>query len=168
MHEHITGFKRTLALFSSQMRREAFETFTCLSEDRASLPNDDWEIQRTSFLEYLFALENEFKTRFPDSNADYSIVRSPFQSNPEAAILNGKTSIQLIDLQSNGDERKRHQEETNLYKFWCDLDRVRYRELRSFALRTLTYFGSTYTCESSFSAVNAIKQGYEHVYRMKT
>src|SRR5262249_53572554 len=41
--------------------------------------------------------------------------------------------------------------------FWIGLDANRYEALRSYAIRILTCFASTYLCESSFSVMNNIK-----------
>jgi hypothetical protein len=73
-----------------------------------------------------------------------------------ATVLIGNAAVQLINLQSNEDEKRRF-DELSLETFWLKLDATRYRDVRLFALRSLTCFGSTYLCEASFSSMGIIK-----------
>uniref|UniRef100_A0A672YBI2 HAT C-terminal dimerisation domain-containing protein n=1 Tax=Sphaeramia orbicularis TaxID=375764 RepID=A0A672YBI2_9TELE len=95
-------------------------------------------------------------------------VKDPFCVNVEADfVLKGKElvpsldegllQLELIDIQSSDDLRQSLQQ-AGFEKFWTHVvSREKFPHSRGLVLFLLTMFGSTYTCESSFSHMNAIK-----------
>jgi zinc finger BED domain-containing protein 5/7/8/9 len=65
--------------------------------------------------------------------------------------------MQLIDLKTRAEEKRRFADGADLCDFWLNVEKERYRELRLLATRALTAFGSTYLCETSFSSMSLIK-----------
>ena len=71
----------------------------------------------------------------------------------EACLL----ELELIDIQSSADLRQSLQL-AGSEKFWnCEVSHQKFPYSRSLSVFVLTMFGSTYTCESAFSHMNAIK-----------
>lgn len=65
--------------------------------------------------------------------------------------------LELTDIQSSEDLRQSLQL-AGFEKFWThEVSQEKFPQSRGLALFLLTMFGSTYTCESSFSHMNAIK-----------
>jgi hypothetical protein len=70
--------------------------------------------------------------------------------------------MELIDLQANVALRE-HFQLTDHDTFWLQAENrpvIVSHGLTKVALHTLSMFGSTYSCESSFSAMNIIKNKY--------
>ncbi len=64
--------------------------------------------------------------------------------------------LELIELQCN-DELRGQQQQLSLVNFYRQLDKERFSEMRTFAKRMLSLFGSTYLCEQTFSVMNLNK-----------
>ncbi len=75
------------------------------------------------------------------------------------SIDEGKFTLELVDMQSsvtmaqelciNGPTM-----------FWTDVNVHQFPNIKKVAIVMLSMFGSTYTCESSFSHMNSIKSNY--------
>ena len=67
--------------------------------------------------------------------------------------------MELVDVQSSF-ALKQHLQSEGEVDFWSNhVSQYQYPTMRNVASLILTTFGSTYTCEYSFSHMNAIKQG---------
>ncbi|KAJ8362532.1 hypothetical protein AAFF_G00369750 [Aldrovandia affinis] len=64
--------------------------------------------------------------------------------------------LELIELQCGAECRSRHQQ-LPLVNFYRQLDKGRFQEIRTFAKKMLSLFGSTYLCEKTFSVMNINK-----------
>jgi 17beta-estradiol 17-dehydrogenase/3beta-hydroxysteroid 3-dehydrogenase/mitotic-spindle organizing protein 1 len=146
-------------MLRAQLVSENFMCFPCLSECRAAVVDEEWELISVEMAQYLARLSTEFQTRFPDESRNYEAVRHPFDTEPSALAASGNAAIQLIDMQSNSDV-KRQFAQAEICSFWLQLDQSRYGALRTYALQMLTRFGSTYVCEASFSTMNVVKSKY--------
>ena len=79
------------------------------------------------------------------------LFSSPFSVDPDNAP--GNLQLELIELQSDNEIRSR-QQQLSLNDFYRQLDKERFKEIRTFAKKMLSLFGSTYLCEQTFSVMN--------------
>ncbi|KAJ8362530.1 hypothetical protein AAFF_G00369730 [Aldrovandia affinis] len=103
------------------------------------------------------SLAEEFQQRFRDFAAieqgDHAFP-SPFSVDPDDAP--DHLQLELIELQCGAECRSRHQQ-LPLVNFYRQLDNGRFQEIRTFAKKMLSLFGSTYLCEKTFSVMNINK-----------
>ena len=78
------------------------------------------------------------------------LFSSPFSADPDNA--QGNLQMELIELQSDNEIRSWQQ--LSLNDFYLQLDKERYKEIRTFAKKMLSFFSSTYLCEQTFSVMN--------------
>lgn len=100
------------------------------------------------------SLTEEFTRRFKDFafiESDIMLFSSPFTVEPDDAP--GPLQLELIELQNDAECRNRHQM-LPLIDFYRQLDKERFQEIRTFAKKMLSLFGSTYLCEQTFSVMN--------------
>jgi len=120
---------------------------------------------------FIDLLKNNFATRFHDFSIPSGVmtfVKDPFSVNVQSdfalkgkellsSVDEGPLQLETIGIQSSGDLRQSWQQ-AGFEKFWThEVSREKFPNSRDLALFVLTMFGSTYTCESSFSHMNAIK-----------
>ncbi len=72
------------------------------------------------------------------------------------SIDEGKFTLELVDMQSSV-TMAQELRSNRPAKFWSDINRHQFSNIQKEAIRVLSMFGSTYTCESSFSHMNSIK-----------
>ncbi|KAJ8358030.1 hypothetical protein AAFF_G00042690 [Aldrovandia affinis] len=103
------------------------------------------------------SLAEEFQQRFRDFAAiekEITLFSSPFSLDPDDAP--DHLQLELIELQCDAKCRSRHQQ-LPLVNFYRQLDKGRFQEIRTFAKKMLSLFGSTYLCEKTFSVMNINK-----------
>ncbi|KAJ8377977.1 hypothetical protein AAFF_G00249670 [Aldrovandia affinis] len=83
-----------------------------------------------------------------------TLFSSPFSVDPDDAP--DHLQLELIELQCDAECRSRHQQ-LPLVNFYRQLDKGRFQEIRTFAKKMLSLFGSTYLCEKTFSVMNINK-----------
>lgn len=72
------------------------------------------------------------------------------------SIDEGKFILELVDMQSS--RAMAHELHSNgPARFWCNVNVHQFPNIKKVAVHLLSMFGSTYTCESSFSHMNMIK-----------
>lgn len=102
---------------------------------------------------------SSFKSYFPDvreMSEQLDWVRNPFTaSQNKCGMLPVHLREELLDV-STDRELQTSFENCSLTKFWVCLRRE-HPELRKWGLEHLLPFGSTYLCETSFSALTQIK-----------
>lgn len=72
------------------------------------------------------------------------------------SIDDGKFILELVDLQSSLTMAQEFHTKGPV-KFWSHVNKHQFPNLHKVAISVLSMFGSTYTCESSFSHMNSIK-----------
>ncbi|KAL2092927.1 hypothetical protein ACEWY4_010239 [Coilia grayii] len=75
------------------------------------------------------------------------------------SIDEGKFVLELVDMQSSATMATALRNDGPA-KFWSDVNAHQFPNIKKVAIFVLSMFGSTYTCESSFSHMNAIKNSY--------
>ncbi|CAM1294903.1 ZBED8 (predicted) [Pycnogonum litorale] len=102
-------------------------------------------------------LEEELDRYFPNIGEDeFVYLRNPFAANAQLVQPGTGMQDELVELQHDDSARDVYGEEQNLCDFWLQM-RDSYRQIAERAIRSLLLFPSTWLCESTFSALLAIK-----------
>ena len=161
--ERLHAFQKKVTLFSTDLCPGKMLHFPTLRTAGLQIT----EVM-TGFMD---ALKTNFAARFEHFSLPAEVMRfvkDPFSVNVEGEFalkakelivtLNEASSqLELIDIQSSDDLRQSFQL-AGSEKFWThEVSHEKFPHSRGLALFVLTMFGSTYTCESAFSHMNAIK-----------
>ena len=164
--ESLTAFQRKLVLFSSDLTTKMLQ-FPTLRDFIKSSTNAKVTAVMTDFID---KLRHNFAARFDDFKMPKELLH--FVSNPFVSadisskgeeflasldIDEGSLQLEIIDLQESSALKQAYDTE-GFIKLWTKFIHVnKFPNTKKLALFVLTMFGSTYTCESSFSHMNAIK-----------
>jgi 17beta-estradiol 17-dehydrogenase/3beta-hydroxysteroid 3-dehydrogenase/mitotic-spindle organizing protein 1 len=99
----------------------------------------------------------EFETRLTFSKEEDTLLRlteDPFSSDAQQLPIN--LQMEVTELQISSVYRNKHRE-SSLPEFYSSLDVTKFKNLRDSALQVCCVFGSTYTCEQTFSIINMDK-----------
>lgn len=156
LYSHIKAFETKLQLFQRHLSQTQPNTahFSALQEIMNSFPQDSISAQTRRYAADMASLAGEFKRRFQDFAAIEKEIRlfsSPFSTDPDDAP--DQLQLELIELQCDSESRSRHQQ-LSLVNFYRQLEKGRFQEIRTFAKKMLSLFGSTYLCEKTFSVMN--------------
>ncbi|XP_033833370.1 SCAN domain-containing protein 3-like [Periophthalmus magnuspinnatus] len=163
MVEKLEAFIKKLNLFETDMTSKRLLHFPTLKKHAPK------EVTK-GMVDFVKHVLGEFISRFEDYSSPKEIlafVRDPFsvQANPEFSLIVKETlpslneatfELQLTEFHTSSQMRSALQNAQSLCAFWlsCPED---YGEVKKLAFYVLTMFPSTYTCESTFSSMNAIK-----------
>ncbi|KAF7248892.1 PRKC apoptosis WT1 regulator protein, partial [Varanus komodoensis] len=114
-------------------------------------------IRRRGLQNHQYADDTQFYLSFstnPAIEKEITLFSSPFSVDPDGAP--DHLQLELIELQCDTECRSRHQQ-LPLVNFYHQLDKDRFQEIRTFAEKMLSLFGSTYLCEKTFSVMNINK-----------
>ena len=144
MYEHVKSFQMKLSLFSRQAGNNKFCHFPLLKEPKIS-----GELA-AKYKVQLDTLAVKFDRSFRDFKnlEQFNILSSPFTSEVDSALEN--LQLELLDLQASNDLKKKFKS-VSLPDFYNSLSDDLFPNLKSFAAKFLTLFGSTYICEQAFS-----------------
>ena len=123
---------------------------TCFLENNISA-------QMRRYAAGISSLAEEFQQRIQDFAAfekEITLFSSPFSVVPDNAP--DHLQLELIELQCHAKGRSRHQQ-LPLVNIYRQLDKGSFQEIRTFAKKMLSLFGSTYLCEKTFSVMNLNK-----------
>ncbi|OCT78218.1 hypothetical protein XELAEV_18029325mg, partial [Xenopus laevis] len=156
LYSHIKAFRTKLLLFQSHLSQTQPNTthFPSLQEIMTSFPQNNISAQMRRYPSDISSLAEEFQQRFRDFVAiekDIMLFSSPFSVDPDDAP--DHLQLELIELQCDTECCSRHQQ-LPLVNFYRQLDKGRFQEIRTFAKKMLSLFGSTYLCEKTFSIMN--------------
>ncbi|CAL9706387.1 unnamed protein product [Knipowitschia caucasica] len=163
MVEKLESFIKKLELFVTDMTSKRLVHFPTL---KRHAPKQVTE----AMVNFVRHVREEFLSRFEDYSCPkeiFAFVRDPLsvQANPEFSTIVKKAlpsldeatfELQLTEFHTSFQVRTALQNAQSLCTFWlsCPED---YSEVKKLAFYVLTMFPSTYTCESTFSSMNAIK-----------
>ncbi len=166
--EKLCAFKTKLTIFTTDLTPTGLLHFPRLRAFINTAP----EARITPVMtDFMTKLTENFTERFQGFNIPIEVLhfaRDPFSIKPEAdfcakakeVMSNIDESIfqmEMVDMQSSF-ALKQHLQSEGTENFWSNqVDQNQCPTTRKVALLILTMFGSTYTCESSFSHMNAIK-----------
>ncbi|XP_071380293.1 SCAN domain-containing protein 3-like [Centroberyx affinis] len=162
MIEKLESFTRKLELFQSDISSGTLLHFSTLkSQGRGRVTG--------LMVDFIKQLQANFKSRFEDYSIPkdiISFVRDPFTvRSADFSSLAKKTipsldeaafQLELIDFQTSSLLSDALKSAQSVDEFWITCSEE-YRWIKKLAFYVLTMFPSTYTCESTFSSVNAIK-----------
>lgn len=146
----LDGFMKKIILFKNNISQNNTSHFECCSDLKSKIPACDFR----SHEKYIDILKAELEKRFSDF-AKIRNLTDVFYKALTCEIENQPVDLQLelCDLQSDGsviDLRDK-------IEFWRSINTDTYPKLKSTIFRHLSMFGTSYICESSFSAMNNIK-----------
>ncbi|KAK2816816.1 hypothetical protein Q5P01_025007 [Channa striata] len=119
---------------------------------RHFFPKDNISAQMMSYATAIASLSMEFNKRFRDfAVIEKDIFSSPFSVDSDDAPP--QLQLELIELQCDDEQHGKHQQ-LSLVDFYGQLDKGTFPEMRTFAKKMLSLFGSTYLCEQTFSVMN--------------
>ncbi|KAE8287813.1 General transcription factor II-I repeat domain-containing protein 2B [Larimichthys crocea] len=159
LYSHIKAFGTKLKLFERHLSQSQPNTahFSALQEIMTRFPQSNVSAQMRRYASDISSLAEEFRQRFQDFAAiekEIAIFSSPFSVDTDD--VPDHLQLELIELQCDAESRSRHQQ-LSLANFYRQLDKDRFREIRAFAKKMLSLFGSTYLCEKTFSVMNLNK-----------
>lgn len=163
MFHSVTAFENKLHLFSSQLSSANVMHFERLQ----LLKNKKWKFKDLNlFIECVESLKFEFKTRFTEFRSKkifFSLVSNPWIVQPEELIALppflstenlSQCQLELIELQANDVLKRQHSSSDSPLKFWKT---VHHKNLRYISMVVSSMFGSTFSCEQTFSSLNFVK-----------
>ncbi|XP_050515720.1 general transcription factor II-I repeat domain-containing protein 2-like [Diabrotica virgifera virgifera] len=108
------------------------------------------------FAKVLTEIKRELDERFSEFDAlkpDLELFNNPMGVNIQNQ--SAEYQLELCELQSDSFFQAKKNE--GISTFWKLVSKDRFPKLRNFALKLYSMFGSTYICESTFSALKHIK-----------
>ncbi|CAK8673763.1 unnamed protein product [Clavelina lepadiformis] len=151
MYVHVKSFQMKLSLFLRQAGNIRFGHFPLLKE-----ANISGELA-AKYKVQLDTLAIEFGRRFQDLKnlePQFNMLSSPFTT--EVYSASEDLQLELLDLQANNDLKEKFKSDL-LPDFYKSLSDDLFPNLKNFAAKFLTLFGSTYICEQAFSCLNINK-----------
>lgn len=160
----INTFKSQIQVQVSQLKRGELKNYKNMEEECTHNSNRDFK----TFCKQLENLHLEFERRFADFAAleeVLSFMVFPFNENIDIDSLTVKignltdaesvvVEEEIIKMRSDIFLKARASGSTDFWKLIC---KEKFPCLRKVALYLISFFGSTYLCESTFSTMNAIK-----------
>jgi len=157
LYSKVKAFRLKLNLFEAQLKSRNFIHFPCFEK----LLNEVSYPFPITFAEgILTELKLQFDTRFIDLDGNSKIIaifQNPFSCN----IIDAPDELQLelIDLQANENYKYKFKE-GNLIEFYKLLPKEEYKCLKEFAIGMISIFGTTYSCEKTFSKLKYVKSSH--------
>ncbi|XP_059048227.1 general transcription factor II-I repeat domain-containing protein 2B-like [Achroia grisella] len=147
--DFLKAFELKLELWISQFQRKITTHFPHLSLFHIS--NMD------KYISALQDLKTQFHSRFPDFRRDekyLNLFARPFSVSVEE--VPEEFQMELIELQCNSTLKNKI--DVDLLDFYSKYVSIRdFPKIRDHALKTISLFGSTYTCEQLFSRMKNVK-----------
>ena len=142
---NVKSFQMNLSLFSRQAGDNRFCHFPLLKEANISCK------LAAKYKVQLDTLAVEFDRTFQDFKnleLQFNIFSSPFTTEVDSAPED--IQLELLVLQTNNDLKEKFKSDS-LPDFYKSLSDNWFPNLKNFAAKFLTLFGSTYICEQAFS-----------------
>ena len=146
MYVRVNSFQMKLSLFSTQAGNNKFCHFSLLKEAKIS-----------GELAAKYKVAVEFNRRFQDLKnlePQFNILSYPFTTEVDSALEN--LQRELLDLQASNDLKEKFKS-VSLPDFYNSLSDDLFPNLKNFAAKFLTLYGSTYICEQAFSSLKINK-----------
>ncbi len=157
----IKGFRMKLLLFEAQLETGNISHFQCLKEFCAETTE---EVIFDFPKKIITDLKIQVLERFSDIDrieSDILLFQNPFGCEPAGMPLD--LQLELIDLQANELLKEKHKEGQLVEFYRCLPDNV-FPNLKKFASKMASMFGTTYICEQTFSKMKYVKS--EHSTRL--
>jgi len=168
MYQHIEAFQRKLTLLGAHVSSQNFLQFPTLAKVVAESDGSYVACRRTDFREFIDSLAREFEQRFIECHSAkklFNLIINPFAANPDE-LDNfvevediASAQLELLELQSDvylstsADVIR-----SDCISMWKAINSTKqYVVLSNIAMKCISMFGSTYRCETAFSAMKGIK-----------
>lgn len=151
---NINGFRNKLKLFKLSLNKNDLAYFSSCGKIAKEL-EDYKTLDFSEFAANIQELIEEFDTRFKDFESLKSSIL--LFSNPFLAKIEDQPvhlQLELCDLQADTFLQTRGEKGADFFKL---LTKEKFPNLRDFGRKITSMFGSTYLCESVFSALKFIK-----------
>ena len=156
LSSHVKAFKTKPQLFQRHLSQtEPFTTHFPALQNVTIIGSTC--VEKKEYAEALIPLASNFNNRFWGFAAIEKEIMSfisPFSVNPDEAPKN--LQLELIELQCDNEWLSRLQH-LSLVPIYPQPDKSKFPEIRTFAKKILSLFGSTYLCEPTFSVMNLNK-----------
>ena len=143
LYSHIKAFRTKLLFFQTHLSQTQPNTthFQSLQEIMTCFPAHNISAQMRRYAANISSLTEEFQQRF----RDFATIEK------EITLFSSPVSVDHNDVPAHL--------QLDLIELKCDqqLDKYRFQEIRTFAKKMLSLFGSTYLCEKTFSVMNMNK-----------
>ena len=158
-YSRITSFRSKLQLFKQQLKKRPSELthFPNLNSIFQKIPLKNRNLKLESYCANIDILFVDFKNRFADFDQfapTLRIFETPF--DVESIQIPAHLQLEILDLQSNNLEKSKFNFST-LFEFYKNMNRLKYPNLATFAIKIMSFFSSTYLCEQTFSRMNITK-----------
>lgn len=174
MANKVFAFEEKLSIYYEEIKNKQLQNFPTMTKTT----EDDVNIsEKNCFIisNYLTALLNEFRKRFQDLRKikkSLLLIENPWHLETTtiselASVLNCKYSElfdEFIDFKNDTNLEvmfKEKRENREYVEFWSIVPQ-KYKSVQRCAQILLTFFGSTYVCESSFSKMKYTKNVYRN------
>ena len=157
LYSQIKAFRTKLQLFESQVTECNFTHFPCCDEFNKKTEE---QFPIAFAVKIIADLKEKFQKRFSDldmNSKEIRLFQNPFDCN--VAEISSQLQIEIIDLQAN-EQIKDKYKEGNLIDFYKYLDAKEFPNLKKFARKFISMFGTTYVCEQTFSRMKYLKSKY--------
>lgn len=151
---NVNGFRNKLKIFKLSLSKNDLSHFSSCRK-LAEESEDDGILDFSEFAGNIQEIIEEFDTRFKDFESLKSsmlLFSNPIRANIEDQPTD--LQLELCDLQADTFLQTRDEKGADFFKL---LTKERFPNLRDFGQRITSMFGSTYLCESVFSALKFIK-----------
>lgn len=153
LYGHIEGFRKKLDVMQIALKANNTAHFPSCQQLKEEEENDT---KFSMFHEIIIDIKKEFQDRFQDFDSlkpKLALFNNPMEI--EVSEVPCDLQMEICDLQADPfyQTKKCDVPET----FWKLISKERFPKLLKFSLQMLSLFGSTYVCESAFSALKQIK-----------
>lgn len=171
--QNIFSFSNKLKLFEKDLVSKTFNHFTCISKTLQTLPGFD--ITVTDYVRKLHILEEGLTDRFRDLTAlkpSFLFLENPFLVDilkngcpvlPPVAEDIAAVELELLELQEDEGLKQIKQNNCSTIDFWKQVPEQKYPKTKDCAIRLISIFGTSYSCESLYSTLKFVKNKYRAV-----
>lgn len=152
LYGHIEGFRKKLDIMEIALKTNNTAHFPSCQQVKEENSDANFSL----FHEVIIDIKNEFQNRFQDFDSlkpKLALFNNPMDI--EVSEVPCELQMEICDLQA--DPFYQSKKCIVPENFWKLVSKERFPKLLKFSLELLSLFGSTYVCETAFSALKQIK-----------
>jgi hypothetical protein len=153
LYGHIEGFRKKLDVMQIALKANNTAHFPSCQQLKEEEGNDT---KFSMFHEIIIDIKKEFQDRFQEFDSlkpKLALFNNPMEI--EVSEVPCDLQMEICDLQADPFYQTKKCDVPE--NFWKLISKERFPKLLKFSLQMLSLFGSTYVCESAFSALKQIK-----------
>ncbi|XP_060836051.1 general transcription factor II-I repeat domain-containing protein 2B-like [Rhopalosiphum padi] len=170
--QKVFSFQNKLKLFIRDLQSNNFTHFSCLEKIEAFLIESEIKINCDDYVLKLEFLFTDFEERFRDLKAlkpSFGFLENPFLVNViekgcplSHPIITNKADleIELLELLEDEGLKQFINNCPSILEFWKHISILKYPNIKNCAVKLISIFGTTYSCESLYSTMKIIKSKY--------